>query len=82
MATLNQLRLPDELLAAIKRRAAEHGISVEEQVLRDLAAAEGVNGIVNSQTIDDLRQDRERMAARGVHLTDDFLREAKNWGRD
>jgi len=82
MATLNQLHLPDELLAAIRRRATENGISVEEQVLRDLAIAEGVSEAAQAPSIDEIRRGREQMAARGVHLTDEFLREAKQWGRD
>ena len=81
MATLNQLQLPDELLAAIKRRAAEHGVSVEEQVLRDLADAEGLRDWA-TPSIEELRRERQSMAARGIHLTEDILREAKNWGRD
>jgi plasmid stability protein len=82
MATLNQLSLPDELHAAIKRRAAEQGITIEEQVLRDLAVAEGMAMPVDANGLDEIRRDRQAMASKGVHLTDDFLRDAKAWGRE
>jgi hypothetical protein len=82
MAILNQLQLPDELLAAIARRAKEQGISIEEQVVRDLTRAECTSAEDEQTLLAEIRREREAMAARGVHLTEDFLKKAKNWGRD
>ena len=81
MATLNQVRLPDELLAAIERRAKEQGITVEEQVVRDLALAEGVSSGDEQALLVEIRRERQSMAEKGVFLTEEFLREAKAWGR-
>ena len=80
MATLGQIHLPDELFAAIQRRAAGSGLTIEEQVQRDLALIEDVRASRATQ-LDDLRRERDLWAAKGVHLTDDFLAEAKAWGR-
>lgn len=81
MATLNQLCLPDTLLAAIERRAKEQGISVEEQVVRDLALAEGVAADQEQALLAEIRREREVLASQGVRITDESLKRAKNWGR-
>ena len=83
MAMLNRVSLPDELFAAIQRRAGENGITVEEQVVRDLALAEDANGhVADAALLDEIRRERESVAAKGVFLTEEFLRRAKSWGRE
>jgi hypothetical protein len=82
MATLKQLQLPDELLHSIERRAAAQDITIQEQVVRDLSLAEkGPRDVDEKALLVLIRKEREEMAARGVYLTDELLREAKNWGR-
>jgi hypothetical protein len=80
MAKLNDLEVPDQLLADIERRAKVHGVTVAEQVVEDLSRiqAEKAGGAV---VLDDIRVERESMARQGIRLTDDFLQEAKQWGR-
>ena len=82
MATIKQLDVPDDLLQAIERSAAAHGISVEEQVVRDLSLVEG-NGesLTEAELLQAIRQERQAMAAKGVRLTPGDLAEAKAWGR-
>jgi plasmid stability protein len=82
MATLKDLPIPDELLARIELRAKVHGVSVEEQVVRDLSALEDREGVDEERLLSEIRREREEMAAGGVYLTDELLREAKHWGRE
>jgi hypothetical protein len=82
MATLHQLHLPDDLLAAIGRRAKAQGITIEEQVRRDLARAAGVAAQDEPALLDEIRRDRQAFAKKGVYLTEAFLQEAKRWGRE
>jgi hypothetical protein len=83
MATLNQMHLPDELLLAIQRRAQARGVTVEEQIVRDLEVAEVINGGSDEQALlAEIRRERQVMASKGVYLTEEFLRQAKKWGRE
>jgi hypothetical protein len=82
MATISKVQLPDDLMHSIERRAASSNIPIEEQVVRDLLLAdrEQVKPDENA-VLAEIRRDREAMAAKGVFLTDDFLKKAKSWGR-
>jgi hypothetical protein len=83
MATLHQIHLPDDLLAAIKRRAEERGISIEEQLIRELSQGQNAPSAENEQALlTQIRAERNAMAAEGIQLTDELLNEAKNWGRE
>ena len=82
MATLDHINLPDDLLAAIQRRATEHGVSVQEQVVQDLAQATSpADTDDESRLLDEIRREREAMAAKGIWLTDESLKQAINEGR-
>ena len=82
MATLNGLRLPDELLHAMERRAAAHGVSLEEQIVRDLqSAAKADTNEGEAVSLGAIRRDRDAMAAKGIFLTDEVLKSAREWGR-
>src|SRR3954447_18005261 len=75
MGTLNSLHLPDALHHALQRRAAARGITVEEQLVRDLESL----GVVSDETdeaslVSAIRMDRDAMAAKGVYLTDEELK--------
>ncbi len=82
MATLPALEVPDALLREIEQRALFHGISLEEQVVRDLARAQQDEAADEEALMEEIRRDREAVAARGVYLTDEFLQRAKRWGRE
>ena len=82
MATLKQLELPDELLRSIVDRANKQGISVEEQVVRDLALVEsGRENSSEPELLAAVRREREELASKGVSLTDEVFAAARNWGR-
>ena len=84
MATtiVRELHLPDELAELLGRRAAARGVTLEEQIVRDLATVEGnPDELTEDELLALIRRDRERMAAQGVHATEEFLAEAKAWGR-
>lgn len=80
MGKLKQIELPDDLLDSIQRRAAAHQISVEEQIIRDLASAEREQND-EQNLLADIRRDREAMAARGIKLKQEDLEKARQWGR-
>lgn len=35
-----------------------------------------------AELLEEIRKDREEMARQGVYLTDEFIQEAKRWGRE
>lgn len=82
MATLDRLELPDELFDDLNRRAKLHGLSVEQQLVRDLAVAQERDPETEEALLRDIREERGMLAAKGVFLTDDFLDKAKRWGRE
>jgi hypothetical protein len=79
MAELDHLEIPDSLLASIRQRAAVAGISVEQQLVRDLSSV--AQDQDDRQLLEEIRKEREEMAAKGVFLTEDFLSQAINRGR-
>lgn len=82
MAKLEQLEVPDDLLADIARRAKQRGVSIEQQVVTDLTIARAEQTVpAESALMDEIRRERDALARNGVHLTDDRLRDARNWGR-
>jgi hypothetical protein len=79
MTTIKDLAIPDELLAQIELRARLHGVTVDQQVVSDLTVVHERNAVDEEALLTVIRQEREKMAARGVFLTDELLCEAKNW---
>ena len=82
MATLDGVQLPDELVDDLKRRAKLRGLSLQEQVVRDLSLARERDPAAEEALMREIREEREKLAARGVRLTDDFLDQAKRRGRE
>lgn len=82
MRTLESLNLPDELYERIEKLARIRGKPVgdvaAEFLVKGLAADEAAEEILMAE----IRADREEMARRGVFLTEESIREAKNWGRE
>jgi hypothetical protein len=80
MAEIDHLEIPDTLLESIRQRASAIGISLEEQLIRDLSAAAQLQNN-ERQLLDEIRREREEMAAKGVFLTEEFLKQAIDRGR-
>lgn len=85
MATLEIQNMPDELIEEIRRRAIAHGLSIEQQVVHDLAAMTP-NPPERSDTdeealLEEIRRERDALTAKGVYLTEEYLQQAKTWGR-
>lgn len=80
MATLTIKNLPDKLYARLKARAAEHRRSINseailavERALTESAAGDPANLLAR------LRRSRARL--KGVYMTDEELRRARESGR-
>jgi hypothetical protein len=82
MATLRLLEMPDALFHSMERRAGGEGISVQELVVRELTGVESQHALDENALLDEIRKGRAEMAARGIRITDDLLREARQWGRE
>lgn len=87
MAIFKQVELPDELLRSLERRAAAHGLSVEQQMLMDLREISDECETINTELLSEeemlttVRRERQELAARGVWMTEDDVNTAKRWGR-
>lgn len=82
IATLKQVELPEEVFRSLERRAAAHGLSLEEQVVSDLSTIDaGLRVLTEEELLDAIRREREELAARGVWVTNEQINAAKNWGR-
>jgi hypothetical protein len=82
MATLRRLEMPDALFHSMERRAGGEGISVEELVVRELSDVEQRRELDEETLLQEIRNGRADMAAKGVRVTDEILREARQWGRE
>ena len=80
MSALN-VQLSEALHLAIQQQASAFGMNVEEYAASLLARA--IEGATReSHLMEEIRRDREEMARQGVYITEDFIRQAKQWGRD
>jgi hypothetical protein len=75
------LSIPDDLYSQLEQRARESGKTPTDHA-RQLLERALADEIADAQLLAEIRRDRDAMAAKGIHLTDDMLREAKNWGRE
>lgn len=82
MRTLEMGNLPDELYEQIERLARVKGRSVGELVAAMLARAVALDADAEAGLMAEIRAEREAMAKRGVLITDEDIRAAKNWGRE
>jgi plasmid stability protein len=79
MATLTIKNLPDELYAALTRRAKQHRRSINNEAIVQLERSLSVSELDTEKTLEDIRKLRESIGE--IHLTDEFLDHAKNLGR-
>jgi hypothetical protein len=76
MATIRQFELPDNLFHSIERRASFEGISVEALVVREMTEIERTQQVEEDSLLGEIRRDRVSLAAKGVTVSDDLIREA------
>jgi plasmid stability protein len=82
MRSLEIPNLPDDVYTRIEQRARLRGKTVAEQAAEFLAQALAADDKGEAVLLDEIRQDRQRMAERGVFITDDDIREARRSGRE
>ena len=82
MRTLEIANLPDELYEQIEKLARVKGRSVNELAADMLAKGLAIDSEAEATLMAKIRADREAMAQRGVRITDEDIRVAKNWGRE
>jgi antitoxin FitA len=80
MATMTIKSIPDALYALLKAKAAENRRSLNSEVIVCLEKSVSVLRNDNAQTLQSIRKLRE--SVKGVNLTEDFLRKAKDEGRE
>jgi len=75
------LEVPKGTVHRIEERARVRGNSISaeaaELLLKVLDEEEH-----EAKLMEEVRKDREEAAKQGVYITDEFIREAKNWGRE
>jgi hypothetical protein len=74
------ITIPQALFELVQQRANSSGTTVDEEATKLLTRAIEREKS-EAQLLSEIRMEREEMASRGVHITDDFIREARNWGR-
>jgi len=80
MARIETGEIPDDVYRRIEQKAIADGVTVPQEVakLLERAIAEDEE---EARLMAEVRRERQALAAKGVYLTDDFLTEAKAWGR-
>lgn len=81
MRTLEIANLPDELYEQIEKLARVKGWSVSELATDMLARGLATDSEAEATLMAEIRAERESMAQRGVKITDEDIRAAKDWGR-
>lgn len=74
--------VPERLHKRLKQSAAEHRRSVNSEVIACLERTLMSRRVDPSEFLARVREARERLAGEtGIFVTDEDLRQAKNWGR-
>jgi hypothetical protein len=81
MRTLQIPNLPDETYELIEKLARVRGCSICELAADLLAKGLAGNPAAEAALLEQIRIEREEMARRGVWITDEDIRAAKNYGR-
>jgi plasmid stability protein len=82
MRSLEIPNLPDEVYAQIEKHARLRGKSVAEHAAEILAQSLATDDADDANLLQEIRADRQRLADRGVFITDDNLRRAQESGRE
>lgn len=81
MRTLEIANIPDELYEQIEKLARVKGCSVSALAADVLAKGMAGDEDREAALMAEIRAEREALAKRGVWVTDEDIRSAKNWGR-
>jgi len=82
MATLTIKNVPRKLHQRLKLNAAAHRRSMNSEVIACLEETLADKRPDPEKFLAEVREARERIAREsGLFVTDEFLREARNWGR-
>jgi hypothetical protein len=81
MKTLEIANLPEEVYQHIEKLARVRGKAVGEVAADYIAKGLAAEEAAQAQVMAEIRTEREEMAKRGVYITEERVREAKNWGR-
>lgn len=81
MSTLTLKNVPEDLHRRLKERAARNRRSVEDEALRCLDEAVAAPPLDDEAFLEEVRLSREALAARGVWITPESIREAIEQGR-
>ena len=82
MKSLEIPNLPDDVYARIERRAQLRGKTVAEQAAEILAKSLSAEDTDEPRLLHEIRTERQRLADRGVFITDDDIRTAREAGRE
>ena len=82
MRSLEIPNLPDDVYAQIEKRARLHGKSVAEHAAEILARGLATDDTDEANLLQEIRADRQRLADRGVFITDEDIRRARELGRE
>ncbi len=82
MATLTIKNVPKKLHQRLKESAAAHRRSLNSEVIARLERELMSRPVDSEEFLREVQEARERIAAKtGIFVTDEDLKEAKNWGR-
>jgi len=74
------LAIPKSIVHRLEERARIHGKPVATEAAELLSRALDEDER-EANLLEEIRKDREEAAKQGVYITDELIREAKNWGR-
>ena len=81
MATLTINNISDDLLEKIERSARERGLSVEDEAIRRiLSTSFPLNESEREELMERIRENRRKMAEKGIWITDEEVNRAKREG--
>ena len=81
MATLTIKNLPDEIYAALTKKAKQNRRSINSEAIVQLEQLRDNTPCDVEAELEDIRKMREKLRKQGVWLTDEILEFAKNEGR-
>lgn len=81
MASITVKDIPDELRMKLKAKAAKHGRSLNQEILRDLRASVAEPSEDIEAELADVREFRQELAARGLLLSAEEIDAWKREGR-
>lgn len=81
MATLTIKNLPDSLYERLKLTAANHRRSINSEAIVRLERSLDIHETNTDEILAEVRKSRNELAKKGVYLTEEMLRQAKEEGR-